>query len=417
MILQKSGINLWNQILVGVIAGTLPFFRIQGLITSILLLTLCIVNLRRHIRTVLISFCASVFSWLLLVVANGGLVLYYYNIILNAKDGFNSYTTLNYATKFATGFINYYLIVGLLFVLIVFLSLKMSKGARTRSKQTTYIFLFIPLLLSLLMSKNFHIWPSVLYRNSSTLIIDSTILISLLYLIINWRKIVKNKNFPWEAEELNIIILAIGVLANLVYQYPLPDLGHRWWSSSLSLIFISQLMNKSWNRITIEIKIIFKNSFVFLSVATILLSSVQGLFFLNIDKKTIHDNNLFIFNGVQYASSNEEVIQNLFKSIKVLRYLEEKQVAVNYYCRDGLYYVRNNGYVESSKNALNFLNTKGALREYVGVNFYCNTNIKDISYIKDKHILLIGNSQTDFFIFNDNDFKIFNELNYMLANS
>jgi hypothetical protein len=176
-------------------------------------------------------------------------------------------------------------------------------------------------------------------------------------------------------------------------------------------------MNKSWNRITIEIKIIFKNSFVFLSVATILLSSVQGLFFLNIDKKTIHDNNLFIFNGVQYASSNEEVIQNLFKSIKVLRYLEEKQVAVNYYCRDGLYYVRNNGYVESSKNALNFLNTKGALREYVGVNFYCNTNIKDISYIKDKHILLIGNSQTDFFIFNDNDFKIFNELNYMLANS
>jgi hypothetical protein len=403
ILFSKENINSYERILLGVMIASLPFFRIQGIVSSILLIIIVLIKFKKKRSLFLFSLLATSGGWLTLVQFNGGINRYFKNIIMNPLtiDAYSPHRSVFAVLNFMLNLGKYYLVI-LIFLLILLLAISKFTDKSSVNKIRLQRFdpmIILALILFLLVIGNYNIWVDTLYRHTTTLLMDVSVPMSVIYLIYIFYKGFLNKTFSWSGNDSLLIILSTINLSNLVYQYPLPDLGHRWWSSAISVIFIAYI---SENRIKLKhlqrINLNLKYFFIPVSVATIFFSILQGLFFQQINTVSV-TNDQDILYRMRYPITDSEVVLNLQKSNKVLIYLEENGIKINYFCRDGLYYLRNNGYSAYSKTGVNIFSYRYEVNDNE-VNFYCNHEKEYFPKTDKYRKIIIGQLRTDIFLVN-----------------
>jgi len=389
-------------LLVGSIASTLPFFRIQGLISTAFIVALILFK-KQNYKHFFIGAGITSFFWILLIANNGGIMLYLNNIIVDPIEGLNQYTTISYQLNFAKGLFGYYTFIYWLFLTLVLL-LEFTTFGKSRNKKwmnlsksykITYSSLSLFVLVQYIETPN--LWNKTIFNNSSTLVLDLAIPLAIetlaLFVIRNKFKINQIRS------NFNLTIgLAIFVLVNLINQYPLPDLGHRWWGSAINSIFIFLLFfhrNKNFvklqNNISIKILIAF----------TVLISLTNATIFIQNESRIIEIDSPRQFNGMRISSGNENRTLNFVDSMKIIKYLEENKVKIEYKCRDGLYYVRDKDFTNKSAGALVFLPEVKRIvsAKFKSVSLYCNVNNVLLTSSLPRFSLIVGKSEGDIFVF------------------
>ena len=94
-----------------------------------------------------------------------------------------------------------------------------------------------------------------------------------------------------------------------------------------------------------------------------------------------------------------------------MKYLDDKSIEVNYYCRDGLYYINSEGYSSNARNGLNFVNlleVKNYNRTHV--KFYCNSENIDLKLFTSKRYIVYGDQSQDRFDFYNFDNEFYKEI-------
>jgi len=412
LLFRKKSINSLDQILLGIVVASLPFFRIQGIISSIILIIIISILCRKNIIYFLSSILITILSWLLIINFNGGLTAYVKNILINPLtiEAYSQHRSLLSLFKFMVNLGKYYFVALLLLLIACILISKLKSHniiLKNKFKPPALMIILIIILLLLVLG-NYNIWANTIHINLTTLLIDISVPVSLIFFISSSYTYFFRKELIRTEEDKILVILSGIVLSNLVYQYPLPDLGHRWWSSATSVLFIAYISNKNLEFNFLQ-KLNLKKYFLIpLSICTICFSIFQGVFFQRLESTTINDN-INSLNGMRYPAASSETILNLQKSVKILAFLEVSQVKIKYYCRDGLYYLRKNGYSLYSKKSLNIFEYKHSAN--IGeVSFYCNYDENQFLNSNLYKPIIIGEKRTDIFLVNKANTQIISDI-------
>ena len=114
----KTKISKRNITCIGIITATLPFFRFQGLISSMLILTLFFIKTHEYkFLTKILTF--TIFLWLSIILMSGGLSKYFEDIFIKPSEGLVEFTSFSYLFQFGRSFLNYYLVIGSIFFTII----------------------------------------------------------------------------------------------------------------------------------------------------------------------------------------------------------------------------------------------------------------------------------------------------------
>jgi hypothetical protein len=419
-IILKTQLKSFNSILLlSLVANTLPFFRAQGIIYTVLIGLFALkINRNKAFQYLANSFITTL-MWLFFIHSNGGLPLYIKNTVVFPREFYSVFTEPSYIYEFLTHSIIYYSVSGL--TLIFCLSvLNFAKPYNHKLRNLLTITVLI-LTLVLITKAEFKQWIEIMMRNSSSFITDSFMLIAIFLTIataVSGRKI----SFTYDSKKhTNLGIFAVMSLSNLIFQFPLPDLGHRWWSSAILILLISEIYFLNIERTTAFWKLISKKAIMTLCIASITISATQGIKFLSFERNDLVIDSTSIYKGIEFPIEDKEMVKKFNDSLGILAYLEGRGLKVNYFCRDGLYYLKQQGVVSNAKN---FLYSPGKEREemeYVNdvssvITFYCDTNLKQITNISEFNYVEIGNAQTNLFIVSDP--YIFQNLkNYIKVNN
>jgi hypothetical protein len=412
-IILRSKLETFSSLLlVSTMAGSMPFFRMQGMVYSFYVFILVlIVNKTRLLRYTIFSIVV-IFAWLTLIQFHGGLKLYLSNTIFYPRNFYSTFTSHDYVLDFFIHSITYYFVCAALLISYLCIS------------NITYIktyfwrkFLFLNLCLLAICAAiqfEFNQWLEIIIKNSSSIILDSFLLLAVIFAIIIFATDYRARNRSDLSTKTILGFYSLASVSNLFFQFPLPDLGHRWWSSAILVLFIAEATTiDMYQKFKLQQNLI-KKTIVMGCIASIFFSGLQGIKFLSFERSELVVSGTNIYNGIKIPKRDKETIEKFNSSLKTLRYLENLGVKINYNCRDGLYYLRDSNYVIESKN---FLYSPGKEREvlqYVNsveskVTFYCNVdseNIKNLSLFK---YFVIGSNQTDLFVVNDS--YIYQKLN------
>jgi len=396
LILGNNFTGKYHVILVGIISATLPYFRFQGIISTFIISIFVYLKYSKKISIYLSSFLVVNLLWLLIISKNGGMKLYAKNIFQDPYLNMSDYRTNGYLLDFIKNFANYHIVVGLiLFIFLIAISNLVLK------KSYSFCLILGVVIVSIITFDNPVLWFTAFMDHLSTLLIDSAVALALVFLIIRIYHLAFSKNDKIFQNSKNLIILAIAILINLIYQYPLPDLGHRWWSSAISVIFISWLIDCTEESGSILITKKLKSYYLSLAILTLIFSSINAFNFI-IQKTDTINNESKIFNGIKYPESNQIRISNLLKSSTILINLNKHKVSINYFCRDGLYYINQGNLKRNTFKALEYLESVGGRKVYKSayVNFYCNYDLSKLTNLNSSNSIVLGEGgQTDIFIF------------------
>jgi hypothetical protein len=225
--------------------------------------------------------------------------------------------------------------------------------------------------------------------NINFLIIDISFPFALTLLLLSIKRKALKEKFNSGKIDNNILYFALLVIASIGYQFPLADLGHKWWSTSFSAIFLAHLIgNGNIPQLKYRNHLRIKKVIVFASIFSIMLSAYFGLLFMAQNRQTINDYEITNFNGLNYPMQDSENVDNFLISLKVLSRIEMSGFKINYVCPEGLYYLRSNGYASEAKNSLK-LNVK--FDESYPVNFICRYSEKNVRDIAGFTTIKFGN--------------------------
>jgi hypothetical protein len=402
LVLRKKFISPVAQIVVGVLLATLPFIRIQGLAYSILILGLVLYKNKSSIRFLLISMITIFFAWLWLIQLSGGIHKYFTNIILNpvTLTDYSPWRSLNsiFLTFAHRG--KYYLVLLLIITILYLLIPQPQNNTLNTIKLYKKLFLvpILTILILTLTAKNQGAWLNSAYENANFLLIDTAVPLAFVNLAIILRKLTIQRNLILREENKLLIFFSVAVLVSLIYQFPLADSGHKWWSTAVSVIFLALLTeDKKYFGIGEYTKLSLKHAVIVLSIASISLSTAQGVYFLQAKKIQVNDTVVNKFNGISYPLQDTEIILNLMSSLKILTELERAKIDVNYICSEGLYYVRRNGYSEAAKKSLDFTSE---FQINSSVNFFCNSSLTKVPSIENFIAIQIGDNHENIFLVN-----------------
>ncbi len=408
-IISKRIILSASQIIIGIIIGTLPFFRIQGLVISFILLIYLLIYYQKLIPLVSISLGGTLLGWLSLIANNGGIKKYLENILFDplTKQDYAEFITLNsILLNFANKF-KYYVVICIIFLILSSLLIIVKTLIQHKTVSFSYS-IFSLLLLCLLAAatlKNIDIWVDTLYIHATTLLIDLSLPIAVLYLGYKSQKyFFKDKQHPNFQSGITIL-LAFIVIANFFNQFPLSDRGHKWWSAAPSVIFLAYMSHQKLSTKSIKVnKLNIKKFTRSLIIMTVVLSIIEGRAFQQIARTKIQNFQILNFNGMVYPSIDAELVSNLIKSIEILEQLEINKVKISYVCEDGLYYVRSKGTSASAVKGLG-KNTEITTPQKDSIIFICHSSRRNyLNSIRSNivNVYTIGQTVTDLFIVNKN---------------
>ena len=413
-------INVSHKILlnlfVGFIAGTLPFFRIQGLFSSVLILIFILI-IKGRIRYFVMGFGIALILWLIIIRLNGGLDSYLTNILSVPVDGLNQYTTLTYILNFCRGLIGYYLFIYWIYISLNIVTNFVSRNRNLfrnymKLKTTKMLYFILTILVVPNIFSDYKLWIDTFDRHGSTFFLDLSLPFAIEIILLNIYKKVKHKG-NYISKEL--FFSALGVLINIVYQFPLPDLGHKWWSSAFSAIFLVLYFSvKPKENLTNE------NNYLvsLLVIITICISIINIYFFTTIKYENINNRNLTLYNGIQIPYYDKESLTKFFNSKELINYLENNKIDIDYFCRDGLYYINQSGFSSKSNEALDFVNLyKKSIHDGKNyVQFYCNYESLDKDLYISKEYIIFGNEKQDIFVFNNFEEDEFSKISLIFSN-
>ena len=406
-----KGKSKYSIIIAGLIAGTLPFIRIQGVLSSLIIVVFMYLY-TRNLKKFMFGAISAIVYWIVLISINGGLQLYFHNIFSTPVDGLNQYTTILYISNFTKGLIGYYLTLYWCYqslMLIIGMFTKRNYLFRGQIKKKTAIKYYVLLSLYIIpkIFSNLSLWSSTLIDQSSNLALDLAVPLSFEIIAL---RIFHNKtiNVFKDTVDKPLVLTAMAVMFNLIYQFPLPDLGHKWWASAFSAIFLYHYL--TFAQIDIRSKFT-KNWIILILVPSLTLSNFNIYGFQKINYSIVNETDLTEYNGLQIPSYESSLVKKFFLSKKLLKYLDDKSIEVNYYCRDGLYYINSEGYSSNARNGLNFVNlleVKNYNRTHV--KFYCNSENIDLKLFTSKRYIVYGDQSQDRFDFYNFDNEFYKEI-------
>jgi hypothetical protein len=406
IIAKNQKLSIRQQTILGIIFATLPFFRIQASISLIFLITFTYVRFRKLNIVILVSSALTALFWLNLIRLNGGISLYISNILgdpLSKKD-YAEFITLDAVLYNLANKIKYYIVISLLAGTILFaiVLLKRKRNSNANLMRQKIIFFILITILILLTIKNPIIWISTLYSHATTLLIDLSVPLSVIYICYLLNQLIFKSIKALDGNQILLLSLSFLNILNLVNQFPLSDRGHKWWSSAPSVIFLAYLINNESFEKNLALKKYnvkkFIYSFLFISVC---LSSLEGSFFQKIERNKISGYQFANFNGIYYPKEDKELVQNLLLSIEVLTRLEQMKVPVFYKCEDGLYYFRKNRLSEDARAALT-KNVDIPSSRVNSVIFVCNSSRDAALDLGNFNVFTIGKNFPDVFLVDRN---------------
>jgi len=404
IILRTNLKSFLEVALVSVLASSLPFFRIQGLFyTFCIALLVYLVRRDKLIRYLFLSLIVFL-SWVTLIQVNGSVSLYLTNTITYPRNYYSLLTTFEYIFNHLIHSATYYLVCAfmllLIFCIINFRFLKIDIW-----KKSLYL-IILTLALGLLMKFDFTQWGGVLSRNSSTIILDAFILIAIMALMSRFIIFYRTSSRFYSISNGLIGFYSLASLSNLIFQFPLPDLGHRWWSSAILVLLMAEIYSLSFKQFTIFKKNLTRQALVVGCIVSVGASALQGVKFLSFERNDLVVSNSVVYTGIQYPDRDQETVKKFNTSLDILIFLESLGVKVDYACRDGLYFMRNKSVIAQSQY---YLFSTGKERQPIiysnnlssQATFYCNINSMNIKNLKQFDYVIIGNIITDIFVFND----------------
>jgi hypothetical protein len=391
--------------LLGIIIATLPFIRVQGIISSVFILMLIKVR-KNRLKEIVYSSMLTFLFWLFLIQVSGGVSSYYKDIFSKPREGLVKFLSFEYFVSFAQGLVNYYIVITFTMLLILVFILKMIRvNFAFSSKQT----IFIILVFAIATSRHPEIWPSVFIAKSSTLILDLAFVCSVIYAFTQRNlmlKVLKKKTYK---SEDSLFILSLFSICNHLNLYPIPDEGHKWWSSAVTLIFLARLIEKFKDNQFLKpyklVKIV-NNTMV----ASLVLSSVNVICFLSIERYTISSPKISIYRYLQYPVSDFEKVKTFQNSMEVLSFIESTGMKINYVCRDPLYYVGNQRIAKSVDKVFDFVQKPYILDLKHEVNFLCSVSSSEVINLENYNYAVIGRGLTNLFVYNKDQIDDFNEV-------
>jgi len=404
IILRYQLTTLHTLTLVSVMGTSLPFFRTQGVIYSVCIVLLVLIVDKTKIFLYLILSIAVILAWLLLIQTNGGLSLYFTNTIAYPREFYRVFTTFDYFFNFFAHSMIYYLVCGI--ILLSYLCIVNFSYFKTTFQVKFSFIISLLLLLCILINFEFDQWTKIISDNSSSILLDSFILLAVTHTVIMLLSYCRANSESTKQRNRFLDFYGLASLSNLIFQYPLPDLGHRWWSSAILVLFFAEVYSLDLNHIFKINKNITRKALIFCGVGSIIVSGIQGLKFLNFERKDLKLSTSHFYRGIQFPVGEQQMIEKFNSSLNVLNYLENLNIEIKYVCRDGLYYIRNSGYVAQARDFLYSSGNEREILQYVNdssdrVTFYCNTDSRNIKNLSQFKFLTIGQNNTDHFVFND----------------
>ena len=412
LILKNNSLKNINQITLGVIVATLPFIRIQGIISSCIIFFLVLARIKNSRKRFIFTILGVAGFWLNLIQANGGIGKYFENIILNpvTVDDYSPWRSLNavFLTFIHRG--NYYLVLFLLVISIVLLvpQVSVDKNFNAKLKLRFIIAMIITGLMLLLIGRNQNSWLNSFYGNVRFLVIDLAVPIAIVFTTIFIWKITSGNISKTSEIESVLIICAIMVITSAGYQFPLADNGHKWWSTAISVIFLAFFLEyfKKTKQIS-GIKLPLKSTILIFSVASIIFSLHEGVLFQKTPKLEIRDAATNNFSQIKYPYEDTELVNNLLISLKILSNLEKSAIKINYICAEGLYYVRSNGYSPQARLGLNFTSKYD---ENYSVNFFCDSSLNKLPKSEGLKLITVGDKLRNVFIVQNDNIEVINSI-------
>ena len=404
VILRYQLRSLRTLALVSIMGTSLPFFRTQGLIYTICIVLLVLIVDKTKLYRYLIWSVMVILAWFLLIQINGGLLLYFTNTVEYPREYYRVFTTFDYFFNFFAHSMIYYLVCGI--ILIFYLYLINFNSFKTGFQKKLFVVILFLLSACIMIQFEFNQWVKIFFDNSSSILLDSFLLLAVIHNIVTLVGYCTTNNVSNKPKNRLLDFYGLASLSNLIFQYPLPDLGHRWWSSAILVLFIAEVYSSGLDHIFKVQKNLTRKAVILCCIVSIMVSGIQGLWFLNFERKDLTVSTSHIYRGIQFPVGEQQLIDKFSSSLSVLHYIESLDIEVNYVCRDGMYYVRNNGYVAQARN---FLYSSGREREvlhYVNnssnrVTFYCNVDSGDIKNLSQFKYLTVGKIETDLFVLND----------------
>ena len=411
-VLKDRKLRYYEILLVLIISCSLPFFRIQGIIPGfivILFLFKLHIKPERIISSLFVIFL-NVLFWISLIEMNGGVRLYLSNILTEPIAKMEKYTQKSIVIDWIVGVGNYFMVVGLgLLVLYYIFNFRFRKSYSF----TRYIILFFMLISASNFIRKPELWISVFTNHITTLLLDSTILIAVMYLV-KFCFEYKVEQFKKAKNYFPNLFTAILALSNLIFIYPLPDLGHRWWSSAFCIVFLIFCIESEQEEGTSFRKVIISPLLTVLTILTLLISLFQGSEFLKIKTYKVQQTEKYFLNGMRYPIDSQEAMINLRKSVKLLEKIESKNIEIKFFCRDGLYYIRDTYKSDYYLKSLKFIDLKLFDNTLEGeyVSFFCNLGLEELAGRSYSGKYEIGTDRVDTFIFHNMSEE---QIQYLLA--
>jgi hypothetical protein len=360
----------------------------------------------------------TTFAWFLLIEKNGGLLLYLTNTIKYPREYYSVFTSFDYFSNFLAHSTIYYLVCGI--TLLSYLYLVSFNFIKTGFWKKSVISLSLLLAVCILIQFEFNQWLKIFFDNSSAILLDSFILLAITQTVIVLLRINQTSKVFNKQKNGLVNFYGLASLSNVIFQYPLPDLGHRWWSSAILVLFMAEVYSFGSGQVFEVQKIRAKKALIFCCIVSICASGIQGLKFLSFERKNLELSTLQTYRGIQFPTSDQELINKFQTSLSMLEYIESLDVDVSYVCRDGLYYIRNSSYSAKTKNFLYSSGQERKVSDFVNdpsnrVTFYCNVNPENIKNLSEFKYFVIGKGNTDIFVLND--LGLYEQLNaYLEAN-
>jgi hypothetical protein len=406
IILKNKKLSITRQITLGVLVGTLPFFRIQAVTCLIFLISFSYLKFKKWQIYMLVSSLLTCLFWLAVISSNGGIPLYLKNILgdpLSKKD-YAEFISANAIFYNIANKIKYYIVISILFAVIylLFLLLKNQIKKNLNIYQIKITLFTMSALLILLTIKHFSIWTETLYVHGTALLIDLSVPLSFIYLV--WTIIARftRKIVIFENETITLIGLASLNLLNLLNQFPLSDRGHKWWSSADSVLFLAYfIQGKIAHDFSKKSNFNFKYFTIFLLIVTVIFSFAEGVAFQRIERVQIQNQQFTKFNGIYFPKEDSELVDNFFKTSQILTNLESKHVEIFYKCGDGLYYIRQHLFANGAQVGLS-KDVQIKLTNPNEVIFICNSAIDSNMNLSNFNSYSIGKNFPNLFLVQKN---------------
>jgi hypothetical protein len=145
-------------------------------------------------------------------------------------------------------------------------------------------------------------------------------------------------------------------------------------------------------------------------VASLVLSSVNVICFLSIERYTISSPKISIYRYLQYPVSDFEKVKTFQNSMEVLSFIESTGMKINYVCRDPLYYIGNQRIAKSVDKVFDFIQKPYILDLKHEVNFLCSVSSSEVINLKNYNYAVIGRGLTNLFVYNKDQIDDFNEV-------